>query len=467
MNNSSAEKVCHIRERVAGRIGESRFRTWFDTTTNFVLDGNRLDVRVDNPLVGSWIVSNFMTHLKEATREVLGMEPKIDVHVEHGARELRSTPPAPREEPRHVGSAPRPPRGAGALRGELESFVVGASNQMAFAAVQCVARRPGADFRLLVMHGGCGLGKTHLLHGLCNAVHRNHPTLEWRYLSGEEFTNEFVSALKSSRVDQFRTRFRQVDLLIIDDIHFLANKRGTQEEFLHTFNAIDTCGKTIVLTSDRHPRAIATLSEPLVNRLISGMIVQIDPPDFHTRVEILRRRAAGMNVKLDDSVLELLARRITRNVRELEGALYKLVALASLTREPVDLEMARLAAEDCATPAERPLDTTEIERCVSQYFGLAREAIHSRARDRRISLARGVAMYLVRKHTRLSYPEIGRQMGQKNHSTVLMAVRRIEQVLERSGAVAWRTPSGPKEMSLRDLVAELERSLARSPGTNQ
>jgi len=455
----TAEKVCHIRERIAGRIGQNRFRTWFGETARFDLDGDQLAVLVENPFVGNWIESNFLPHLIEAAREVVGQQAQVQVRVAPASE----APSPPAAAPRSAESAARATRrrhNGAVLRGEFESFVVGPCNQLAYSAALRVVQYPGRDFRLLVVHGGCGLGKTHLVQGICNAVRRQHETLEWRYLSGEEFTNEFVYAVKSGCVDLFRARFRRVDLLVIDDIHFLANKRATQDEFLHTFNAIDGSGKSIVLSSDRHPRSIATLSEPLINRLISGMVVQIDPPDFATRREILRRRANDMNCPLPPEVLDYLARRITRNVRELEGALYKLVAMASLMKAPINLELTQQVAADYAE-AQAP-QISEIERVVAGYFKMPAAAIRSRSRDRTVCLARGLTMYLIRKHTTMSFPEIGRALGSKNHSTVLMAVRRINELIDRSGAVAWRTSSGLKEASIQDLLAELEREIGRA-----
>jgi chromosomal replication initiator protein len=469
VDTTSAQKVCHIREKVAGRIGEGRFQTWFKAPTEFSLEGERLQIMVENPLVGTWITANFLPHLIEATREVIGAEPSIDVQVvQQGSPETAAPWSAP---PRHDLLPPRrttsPHRAATlterplSLRGQLESFVVGPSNQLAYSAASAIVRRPGADFRLLVLHGGCGLGKTHLMHGICNGVRREHPDLEWRFVSGEQFTNEFVCAIKTGRIDAFRTRFRQVDVLLVDDIHFLANKKGTQDEFLHTFDAIDGCGKAVILASDRHPRTIATFSEPLISRLIAGMVVEIDPPDFETRRKILARRVVNMNVQVTDEVLDFLARRIERNVRELEGALHKLAAMAALAKRPADLEMARLAVSDRGDRVPEPED---IEQVVAAYFGLSCDAIRSDARDRTISLARALTMYLIREHTRMSYPEIGRALGNKNHSTVLMAVRRIQKLQQRNGAVAWRTPAGPQESPLSQLLAELERQLARGPG---
>jgi chromosomal replication initiator protein len=467
-----AQKVCILRDKVADRIGTSRYHTWFGGSTELQLDGDRLVLTVANNFIGNWITTNFMTHLIEAAQEVIGSEPHIEVRVSAPdgqtdpdrkrrrpeTAEPQPTSPAGLHEARFGGLQTRPTGEHPRLRGELETFVVGSSNELAFSVVSAVVHFPGQAFKHVVLHGGCGLGKTHLLQGLCNGLTRAHPALQWCYLSGEEFTNEFIYAVKAGRIDLFRARFRKVDLLVIDDIHFLANKKATQEEFLHTFNAIDASGKAVVLSSDRHPRSIATLSEPLVNRLVAATITRIDPPDLPTRREILRRRAAAMLCELPDQVLDYLGQHITRNVRELEGALYKIAAFASLAREPIHLDLARRAVEDYIAPAQPP-EAADIERVVAAHFGVTREALHSGSRDRTVTHARGVAMYLIRKHTQMSLPEIGRLMGSKQHSTVLMAVRRIQNLVDRDGAVTWKTPSGTQAVPARRLLEEMQQRL--------
>lgn len=471
-------KLCTIRERVADRIGANRYATWFGATTGLELDGERLEVVVPNAFIGNWIVSNFMSHLIEVTRDVIGADSQVEIRIDQrpgpsdsGAPDSRSgdaarvTPSVPQRVPfRNEAPVSGRAHGPPTLRGELSSYVVGACNELAFSVASAVVRRPGDAFKHLVIHGGCGLGKTHLLQGVCNGVNRAHPTLQTCYLSGEEFTNEFIYAVKAGKIDLFRARFRNVDVLVIDDIHFLANKRATQDEFLHTFNAIDASGKTVVLSSDCHPRNIATLTEPLVNRLAAAMIVRIDPPDFATRREILRQRSARMLGTLPEDVLDYVARHVTRNVRELEGALYKLAAYASLTKEPMGLDLARRAVEDYIATA-RPPEAADVERAVSAHFGVTREALRSGSRDRSVTLARGVAMYLIRRHTRLSFPEIGRLLGSKQHSTVLMAVRRVQTLVDRDGAVTWKTPAGTREVSARQLLEEIEQRLLRAQDT--
>jgi chromosomal replication initiator protein len=453
------------------RIGANRYRTWFGGTTELQLDGCRLDVTVANGFVGNWISSNFMTHLVAATRDVVGGEPDVAIHVGEVASYTTPGEVPKRADHRHVlalpvpaaraGPAPpqRTPRGTHPeLRGNLETFVVGPSNELAFAVASGVVRSPGHAFKHVVIHGGCGLGKTHLLQGICNGLTRIQPALNWCYLSGEEFTNEFIYAVKAGQIDGFRTRFRSVDVLVIDDIHFLANKRATQAEFLHTFNAIDATGQAVVLSCDCHPRSIATLAEPLINRLVAATVVHIDPPDFATRREILRRRAAKMLVELPDGVLDYVGRHVTRNVRELEGALYKLAAYAALTKEPLGVDLARRALEDCVTAAQGP-EAIDIERVVAAHFGLTREAVRSNSRDRTVTQARSFVMYLLRKHTRLSLPEVGRLLGNKQHSTVLMAVRRVQTLIDENGAVVWKTPAGVREVLARELLDEFEQRL--------
>lgn len=464
MEQPLAEKVCTIREKVAGRIGDNRYRTWFGGSTEFELEGARLDVTVANEFIGNWITTNYMQQLLEVTRDVLGEEPRIQVRIKRNDGTACEKPSAALRAAADAAPRTRPPArpapARSSLRGELESFVVGPSNELAYSVASTVVRAPGTAFKHVVMHGGCGLGKTHLLQGVCNGLTRAHPGLQWCYLSGEEFTNEFIYAVKAGRVDLFRARFRNVDVLVIDDIHFLANKKATQEEFLHTYDAIDASGKMVVLSSDAHPRSIATLSEPLINRLVAAMIVRIEPPDFVTRREILRRRAQAMMCELPDDVLDYVARHVSRNVRELEGALYKLVAFASLTRECIRLDLAQRAIEEYAAAAQPP-EAADIERLAALHFGVSRDALRSNSRDRTVTHARGITMFLLRKHTRMSFPEIGRMLGNKQHSTVLMAVRRIQDLLDRNGAVAWKTPAGMKEVPLRALLDELEQRLVQ------
>ncbi|MCG3128036.1 MAG: Chromosomal replication initiator protein DnaA [Phycisphaerae bacterium] len=454
MDYTATETVCALREGIAERIGVQRFKTWFGESTRFVLSDESLHVLVGNEFVGDWISSNYRGAIEDATRNICGRELKVEIAVggENGGVSVPAgvARRAARQEAAAAAMLPR---------GDLESFVVGPTNALAHAAALTVARALANTFRPLVLHGGCGLGKTHLLQGLYNAARRLHPTAACRYTSGEEFTNEFVSAVKFGRLDAFRARLRTLDLLLIDDIHFLANKRATQEEFLHTFNAIDSYGKQIVMTCDTHPRGMS-LSDALVSRLVAGMVVKIDPPDFATRREILVRRAAGMGRTAPNDVLEFIARHVTSNVRELEGALFKLFAVASLNRTQPTVGLARAVLDEYLESVDSgPSRAVEIERIVAAYFGCTREMLHSEMRGRTITVARSIAMYLIRKHTQLSFPEIGRLMGNKNHSTVLMAARRVDNLLVANGSVTWLALGGKQEQAVCEVLCALEQRL--------
>jgi chromosomal replication initiator protein len=299
-----------------------------------------------------------------------------------------------------------------------------------------------------------------LLQAICNELKTRHPAARWAYVSGEDFTNRFVYAVKNGERDAFRRHFRRLDVLVIDDIHFFANKRATQEEFLHTFNAIDATGKQVVMASDAHPKLIGHLSDSLVSRFISGMVVRIESPDFATRVGVLHKHASRFDFEIPHAVIEYIAEHFQANIRELEGALLKLIALARLSGEPLTAGFARQALADMIENTVPVVKLTDIESVVSIYFGLSPADLHTSRKTRTIALARGTAMYLARKHTQMSFPEIGRFMGNKNHSTVILACRRIGKLIDGDEPVRWISPAGQKEGDLQSIVAELEEQLA-------
>lgn len=462
MASTVGDRVRAIREEIADRIGQQKFRTWFGNGTVFHVDESNLSVTVSNHFVCTWIESNYMEAVTRAARDVLGTDAVATIVVRpDGAAPPASAAPAP-PSAMTAAAAPRSAAPDGGVPKDLESFVVGLANALAYSAARTVVRSLAREFKPLVVHSGCGLGKTHLLQGLCEAVRREQPAWTWRYLAGEDFTNEYITAVRAGRIDAFRARFRKVDLLVIDDIHFLANKRHTQDEFLHTFNAIDAAGRQVVMSSDCHPRQLTAFSEPLSSRLVAGMVVKIGAPDTKMRREILARRAAHMRTDVPEDVLDYLARHVTGNVRELEGALYRLVALAALSKDGPSLDLARVAVEDLVARAQTPSDAAHLERTVAAFFCCSREMLHSDMRSRNVTLARGVAMYLIRKRTHMSFPEIGRFMGNKNHSTVLMACRRIEKTLSAGGAVEWLTAGGPERATLADVLQRIEQELVRT-----
>lgn len=470
MDTSCIEQMDKINEAIARKVGPQRYRIWFKNSTRLAIEDNYLKVGVPNLFVGSWIENHFSSQISEAVMEITGETLKVIFTIDpelFGSQRRRqldsqaefvakTSNPTTRQRRPIATAKPKNTR----LR--LENFVVGPSNQLAWNAAQTVAREPKSQFNPLFIHGGCGLGKTHLLQGIYNEMIINRPEMTVNYVSGEEFTNQFVLSLKTGKLDTFRQRFRHTDLLIIDDVHFLASKKATQEEFLHTFNAIDTASKQVVLASDAHPKMIGQLSESLVSRFVSGMVVKVDPPEFKTRCEILRRRAAEMNKDVPEPVIEYIADNLLANVRELEGALLKVIAYASLSRTPISLVMAREALEDHISRTDPIVHLSDIEAAVATFFGITPADIHSSKKNRTTSLARSVAMYLARKHTTMSFPEIGRFMGNKNHATVILACRKIENYIsDNSKPIRWDTSSGRTEMEINSLLNQLESVISR------
>jgi chromosomal replication initiator protein len=279
-------------------------------------------------------------------------------------------------------------------------------------------------------------------------------------MSAENFANQFVLALKTRKLEAFRSRMRQTDLLAIDDIHFLASKPATQEEFLHTFNTIDLASKQVVLASDAHPRMIGQLSEKLVNRFISGMVAKIEPPDFQTRCQICRQYAENMRRPIPESVIRYIAENLKTNVREIEGALLKLTAFSSLQNEKVNLQMAHEVLAEHLDRCDPIVHITDIEAAAATYFGITPAALHSSKKNRTIAVARHFSMYLARKHTKMSSTEIGRCMGNKNHATVLLACQTVEDQIKQNAELHWEGPAGNKIAKAKIILAQLEESIS-------
>lgn len=475
MISCDMDAVAQIENIVAEKVGPKRFKLWFKNATRFSITEGFLRVETPNPYVRDWIEKNCLSVIQDAAAQVVGSPLEVNLSIDPAlAKNLRRKQPdsqadyvagaaerQAREHRRH-GTAPS----QRTLHGRFEDFVVGESNRLAYTCAMSVAESPASQFNPLFIHGGCGLGKTHLIEAICNELRSRYPQLRWACVSGEEFTNQFVFAVKSGNREAFRERYRQLDLLCVDDIHFFANKRATQEEFLHTFNAIDAGGKQVVMVSDAHPKLIGHLSESLVSRFISGMVVKIEPPDYATRIGVLRKRAARLQFDVQDEVLKYVAEQFQANVRELEGALLKLVALARLQGEELSLSLARRGLADMILHTVPVIRLTDIESVVAIYFGLSPADLHTSRKTRTIALARGLAMYLARRHTKMSFPEIGRFMGNKNHSTVILATRRIQKVLDDGQMARWMTPAGEKTGHLPSIIVNLEEQLGCCNGSS-
>ena len=309
----------------------------------------------------------------------------------------------------------------------FEHFVTGASNRFAHAAALSVAETPAASYNPLFIHGDSGLGKTHLLRAIAHYVAHHYPTYRVRYVSTETFLNEFVEAIRTNTQQDFKRRYRENDVLLVDDIQFMEGKDGLQEEFFHTFNELHQHDRQVVISSDRPPDAIPTLEDRLRNRFKWGLITDIQPPDLETRLAILRKKAESKTIDIPDDVFSFIAENITDSIRELEGALIKVTAYANLTEQPLDRELAALVLSDLIANAEKPPVTAErIIELTADLFGFSIEQIISGSRRRPLVEARQVAMYVTRNTTELSFPDIGKAFGNRDHTTVMHAVRKIE-----------------------------------------
>jgi chromosomal replication initiator protein len=493
-------QLVRLADAIAQRVGQQRFHVWFNNSTRMDLKQDGLEIAVPNDFISEWINTHFTRPIQEACSEVMGGPLEVRYFVmpqlfEKGAPSTseRGTTAVARAipmQPAALGSAtmrvgtrqtagaltagatalaaaavtvtaggsaaslPMAPRAR--LRHELETFVVGAGSQLAFNTASYVAEFPGAQYNPLFIHGNCGLGKTHLLQGVCKKFAQHHPTKRWAYMTGEDFTNEFLSALRANKVDAFRRKMRDLDLLVIDDVHFMGGKRATQEEFLHTFNAIEAMGKQVVMASDNHPKMIEEFGESLVNRFVSGMVVRIDPPNFATRCLILRTISDRVGMKLSEEVTAWVARRVTQNVRELEGAVTRIGAHVKLSGRPADVAMAQEALGDLDRQLVAPVKPESVLAAVCTYFGIESKDLMSGRRQRTVSLARSVAMYLVRKTAKLSFPEIGSRMGKRNHSTVISACRRVERAVAANESLSWTSSVGERTEEAAELIQRLE-----------
>jgi len=480
-SRTTASQISAINEALAEKVGPKKFRIWFKNSTNMTLADGYLKVGVPNLFIASWIENHFLNEITQVVRAVTGNKTKITFAIDpelsgHQRRtQLDSQPPliAGAGRTRSSGRLSSPKsildsrrasssrhRASGRLKLSLVTFVVGSSNELAYNAAKAVVNEQQSPFNPLFIHGGYGVGKTHLLQGICNAVCEKRPQTNWLYLSAEDFVNQFVLALKTKKLEAFRRRMRQTDLLAIDDIHFLASKPSTQEEFLHTFNTISLAGKQVVLACDAHPKMIGQLSEKLVNRFVSGMVVKIQNPDFRTRCQICRQYLKNQNLKLKsqipESVITYIAENLRTNVRELEGALLKVIAYSALKNEKINLSMARAVMAEHLERCDPIVHVSDIESAVATYFGTTPAKIHSSKKDRTVALARHFSMYLTRKYTKMSSSEVGRFMGNKNHATVLLACKKIEEMLKKNAELHWQGLAGNKVCKARTILTQLE-----------
>jgi len=426
-----------ILSRIETKVNRHSFYTWFKPTTFVTADARTLTVHVPNPLFKDWLMKHYAAVITEAMGEIRKPNLAIDFVSEAQPDEAprpthltNTLPPLEEDVPSTSvvgGSAGLNPRYT------FDTFIVGSSNQFAHAACRAVAEAPSRSYNPLFIYGGVGLGKTHLMHAVGQYVLQHDRTLKLTYISSERFMNEMINAVRYDRIIDFRERYRTVDVLLVDDIQFLAGKEGTQTEFFHTFNALYDSQKQIVISSDCPPHEIPSLEERLRSRFEWGLIADIGSPDLETKIAILKKKAEAETVPLPDNVAIYIASKIKSNIRELEGSLIRLIAYASLTGQELSLSLAQEVLKNIIDHDEKAITIEVIQKHVADYYNLKLGELKSRNNSKSVAKPRQIAMYLCKSLTHASLPEIGRSFGGKHHSTVIHSIRKVEEFRKKDG----------------------------------
>lgn len=436
--------------RAAGQLGPAAFTEWLDPLKPLELTDTALTLGVSNEFTKTFIMGRHVKYIEDSIENVIGAHRAVILEVLDipEVAKVAPEPPAPvkskkRSENPDQGVLIPPPEPVSAPAADsaavnpgdnsslnpkhtFDTFVKGKSNEFAHAAAMAVADNPGKTYNPLFLYGGVGLGKTHLMHAIGNQVLASHPTMRVLYVSSEQFTNEIIRSIQEGNAEKFRQKYRNIDVLLVDDIQFLSGKTSTQEEFFHTFNTLYDAQKQVVLSSDRQPREVERLEERLRSRFEWGLIADIKSPDLETRIAILKNKAQIDNLSIPNEVMTFIASRIDSNIRELEGALTRVVAFASLMKKPVTTELAAEALKDIIPQGTgKEINIELIQEVVASYFKLKVEDLHAKKRTRSIAYPRQIAMYLCRELTETSLPQIGNYFGGRDHTTVLHACDKI------------------------------------------
>jgi chromosomal replication initiator protein len=439
--------------RVHTLVNRQTFETWFKPMRLNSIESNRVTIECPSKFFMDWVSEHHHEKITYAFRDALGCEPDVQlVNSELGAERVAVSRA---DTPRSSSNRPLPGiRQHGVSEGErlssrytFEEFVVGNNSRMTYAACLAVADKPAGVYNPLFIYGGVGLGKTHLMQAIGHVVLRDQPNSRVHYCSAESFMNEMIMAIRQGNGHEFRTKYRNVDLLLIDDVQFLAGKESTQEEFFHTFNALHGANKQIVVTSDCPPKEIPRLEDRLVSRFEWGLITDIQLPDYETRLAILRKKVERENVEIHDDVLALIADSVKSNIRELEGSLVKLLVHASVYKKDLTIDVARDVLKDFIKSTPKKISISTIQKVVAQHYRIPVDAMKSKVRTARLAFPRQVAIYLARDLTNASLTQIGQRFGGRDHTTVIHACQKISNLLEQ-------------DVSLKSSVNQLRKDLS-------
>ena len=412
-------------ESIKKAVGETSYETWFSQLRATEKDATTIILETPDEFFRNWIIEHYLKIIEQE----LASSSQHSISIEFSVNSDISTD-KPKEQPLKekkffleeksddININPR---------FSFDNFVIGPSNRFAYAAAMAVAESPAKAYNPLFIYGHVGLGKTHLMQAITQQIRKLYPDLSICYISSEKFTNELIDAIRHRSTPQFRQKYRNIDILLIDDIHFIAGKESTQEEFFHTFNALHNNRKQIIISSDRPPKEISNLEERLSSRFAWGLITDIQPPNYETRVAILKKKIEREPVEVPDNVIFFIAEQIKTNIRELEGALIRVVAYSLLEEKPISLEVAKLILKDMVKETVKIVSVEMIQKEVAIHYMLSISELKAKKRNKNILLPRQLAMHLTRKMTNLSLPEIGQAFGGKDHTTVLHSCRKIEQ----------------------------------------
>ncbi len=431
---AAASLWAQVSETLRAEVSTDTFHRWFEDIRAVALDDTSLTLRVPNSIHQLWIESNYQSLLRSALMLATGNGREVRfVFDAESPRTPEALPDEPREAPEETASSKNPVPNGLNPRNTFGSFVVGSNNQFAHAACSAVAAAPGKTYNPLFIYSGVGLGKTHLMHAIGHQILANKKNAKVMYITSEHFTNEFIEAIQTGTLAKFRKRYRQAEVLLIDDIQFLAGKERSQDEFFHTFNALFDGHKQIVLSSDKPPSEIANLEARLVSRFEWGLTAEMQPPDVETRTAILRKKMENMQVKLSPEVINFLAEKVRTNVRRLEGALMRVASYASLNegKMPDIARIEMLLKDILQEEARRAVTIEQIQRRVAEHFDVRLADMTSKRRPANIAFPRQIAMYLSRELTRASLSEIGEAFGGRDHGTVLHAHRQIQDKISK------------------------------------
>ena len=408
-----------VKEVCRGEMSEVAYNLWIDKLELTDMDSSTARLICSTEFMREIINEKYNALLTAAFEQTMGFPVKVELLSQETAAVRQ--PPAP---PKKTEFIPE-------KEYSFETFVVGSGNSLAHAAAWAVANNPAKSYNPLFLHGGSGLGKTHLIYAICGRIRQNHPDYNLLYIKGEEFANELILAIRNGTTAEFKEKYRQADLLAVDDIQFIAGKESTQEEFFHTFNSLYECGKQIILTSDRPPKEIKTLEDRLRTRFEWGLLVDVQPPDFETRMAIISRKADSLGLKIPEDVAAFIAGKLKDNVRQLEGVVKRLEAHANLTGAPITILLAENAIQDIMTEhTPLPVTVDRIIDEVARTYGVTAEDIRGQRRSGQISTARQVAMYVVREITGMTQLKIGQEFGGRDHATVVYALQQVAKAIK-------------------------------------